>query len=94
MAAAQDGNVIAISSGPAINISTNALATINISNLLICSTNYSSPFNLQPEEWSNTQNHQPTNVVVKTNYVGTIQVGDRFYRLNDCTNFIVTKELR
>ena len=35
-----------------------------------------------------------TNMVILTNYTGTIQVGEKFYRIYDTTNFFTAKELK
>ncbi len=54
-------------------------------------TNPAYQFEFQPKSYNG---EIITNVIIKPDYKGTIQVGTNFYRLVDVTNFYTTKELK
>ena len=81
---------------------TNVTTTYNIpysyliyTNQIVGLTNISAPLKLQPEDWYDTKNHQPTNMIIGNNYAGTLQVEgeSNYYRLTDETNSYTTKQL-
>lgn len=49
-------------------------------------TNTPSPFAVQPDAW---EGIEPTNLVIDTNYTGTIQIGTRFFTVQELQDGLI-----